>query len=100
MGTGPIPSSKAALDRAGWKVGDLDLVESNEAFAAGFPFTAAGWKLAVHAPAFKYYSPMSAGSWGLVVFGVCSFASFLSAVWPNRWPGRWLREAKPLGGQP
>jgi len=34
MGTGPIPSSKAALERAGWKVSDLDLVESNEAFAA------------------------------------------------------------------
>ncbi len=34
MGTGPIPASKAALDRAGWKVGDLDLVEANEAFAA------------------------------------------------------------------
>ncbi|QGZ94367.1 acetyl-CoA C-acetyltransferase [Terricaulis silvestris] len=34
MGTGPIPSSKAALERAGWKVGELDLVESNEAFAA------------------------------------------------------------------
>jgi len=34
MGTGPIPSSQAALERAGWKVSDLDLVESNEAFAA------------------------------------------------------------------
>src|SRR5262245_5164479 len=34
MGAGPIPSSKAALERAGWKIGDLDLVESNEAFAA------------------------------------------------------------------
>ncbi|MGE3930962.1 MAG: acetyl-CoA C-acetyltransferase [Hyphomonadaceae bacterium] len=34
MGTGPIPSSQAALERAGWKVADLDLVESNEAFAA------------------------------------------------------------------
>jgi acetyl-CoA C-acetyltransferase len=34
MGTGPIPASKAALERAGWKVGDLDLVEANEAFAA------------------------------------------------------------------
>ena len=34
MGTGPIPASKKALDRAGWTVGDLDLVESNEAFAA------------------------------------------------------------------
>ena len=34
MGAGPIPSSKAALERAGWKVSDLDLVEANEAFAA------------------------------------------------------------------
>ncbi len=34
MGTGPIPSSRKALDRAGWKVGDVDLIEANEAFAA------------------------------------------------------------------
>jgi len=34
MGTGPIPSSRKALARAGWKIGDLDLIESNEAFAA------------------------------------------------------------------
>jgi acetyl-CoA C-acetyltransferase len=34
MGTGPIPASKAALEKAGWRVGDLDLVEANEAFAA------------------------------------------------------------------
>ena len=34
MGTGPIPSSRKALQRAGWKVQDLDLVEANEAFAA------------------------------------------------------------------
>ncbi len=34
MGTGPIPASKRALERAGWKPGDLDLVEANEAFAA------------------------------------------------------------------
>jgi acetyl-CoA C-acetyltransferase len=34
MGTGPIPASKLALQKAGWKVGDLDLVEANEAFAA------------------------------------------------------------------
>ena len=34
MGTGPIPSSKLALERAGWKVDDLDLIEANEAFAA------------------------------------------------------------------
>ncbi|MBK8456505.1 MAG: acetyl-CoA C-acetyltransferase [Phyllobacteriaceae bacterium] len=34
MGTGPIPSSRKALSKAGWKVDDLDLVEANEAFAA------------------------------------------------------------------
>ena len=34
MGTGPIPASRAALKRAGWKTDDLDLVEANEAFAA------------------------------------------------------------------
>lgn len=34
MGTGPIPASQKALAKAGWSVGDLDLVESNEAFAA------------------------------------------------------------------
>jgi acetyl-CoA C-acetyltransferase len=34
MGTGPIPASRKALERAGWKVGDLDLIEANEAFAA------------------------------------------------------------------
>ncbi len=34
MGTGPIPASRAALSKAGWKTDDLDLVEANEAFAA------------------------------------------------------------------
>jgi acetyl-CoA C-acetyltransferase len=34
MGTGPIPASRKALEKAGWSVADLDLVESNEAFAA------------------------------------------------------------------
>ncbi|MCQ0990565.1 acetyl-CoA C-acetyltransferase [Jiella marina] len=34
MGTGPIPASKKALEKAGWSVDDLDLVEANEAFAA------------------------------------------------------------------
>jgi formate-dependent nitrite reductase membrane component NrfD len=65
------------------------------AFAEGFPFTAAGWGLAVQAPALKYWSPMSAGSWGLSVFGACAFASFLTAVWPNRWIGRWLQRRWP-----
>ncbi|MFO1049307.1 MAG: acetyl-CoA C-acetyltransferase [Geminicoccaceae bacterium] len=34
MGTGPIPASRKALEKAGWKVEDLDVIEANEAFAA------------------------------------------------------------------
>ena len=34
MGIGPVPASQKALEKAGWKVGDLDLIEANEAFAA------------------------------------------------------------------
>jgi len=34
MGSGPIPASKKALKKAGWKISDLDLIETNEAFAA------------------------------------------------------------------
>ena len=34
MGSGPIPASKKALEKAGWKISDLDLIECNEAFAA------------------------------------------------------------------
>ena len=34
MGSGPIPASRAALEKAGWTVDDLDLIEANEAFAA------------------------------------------------------------------
>jgi formate-dependent nitrite reductase membrane component NrfD len=61
------------------------------AFAAGFPFSAEGWRRAVHAPIFKYWSPMSVGSWVLTLFGICSFVSFLIALWPERWPARWFR---------
>ncbi|WP_135080667.1 acetyl-CoA C-acetyltransferase [Terasakiella sp. SH-1] len=34
MGTGPVPAVKKALDKAGWDIADIDLVEANEAFAA------------------------------------------------------------------
>jgi acetyl-CoA C-acetyltransferase len=34
MGSGPIPASRKALEKAGWSVKDLDLIEANEAFAA------------------------------------------------------------------
>jgi len=34
MGIGPVPASRRALEKAGWNIGDLDLIEANEAFAA------------------------------------------------------------------
>ena len=34
MGTGPIPATRRALEKAGWAIDDLDLIEANEAFAA------------------------------------------------------------------
>jgi acetyl-CoA C-acetyltransferase len=34
MGSGPIPASRKALEKAGWRADDLDLIEANEAFAA------------------------------------------------------------------
>lgn len=34
MGTGPVPATRRCLEKAGWMVGDLDLIEANEAFAA------------------------------------------------------------------
>jgi acetyl-CoA C-acetyltransferase len=34
MGTGPIPATRRALEKAGWSVKDVELVEANEAFAA------------------------------------------------------------------
>jgi len=61
----------------------------------GFPFSSEGWRLAAQAPAFKYWSPMSIGSWVLGLFGVCTFASFLAATWPKRWPGRWVTRTWP-----
>jgi acetyl-CoA C-acetyltransferase len=34
MGIGPVPATRRALQKAGWSIGDLDLIEANEAFAA------------------------------------------------------------------
>jgi formate-dependent nitrite reductase membrane component NrfD len=61
------------------------------AFAAGFPFTGPGWELAVRAPILKFWSPMSAGSSALAVFGACSFVSFAAEVWGDVRGLRWLR---------
>src|SRR5581483_3592751 len=71
---------------------------TRQAFAEGFPFTAAAWRWAADALLLKPWSPMSAGSWGLAVFGACAAVSFLVAVRPDwravRWVNRpWLMHA-------
>jgi formate-dependent nitrite reductase membrane component NrfD len=68
---------------------------AERAFAEGFPTSAAGWGTMAHALAFKYWSPMSVGSWGLTVFGACAFVSFVGAMWPDRWFASWLRRSAP-----
>jgi formate-dependent nitrite reductase membrane component NrfD len=63
----------------------------HEAIAKGWPWTSAGWNEAAHAPLLKFWSPMSAGSWALTLFGACSFLSFLGSLWPEGRLARWLR---------
>src|SRR5262249_6392848 len=70
---------------------------AKQAFAEGFPFSAAGWRLALRTPLLKTWSPMSLGSWVLSVFAFCAFASFLTAARPHwrvsRWfDRRWVRQ--------
>ncbi len=51
------------------------------AFAEGWPL--GGWGTMRHAFLYKYWSPMSVGSWALALFGLCSFLSFLGSLWPG-----------------
>lgn len=73
------------------------------AFAEGWPASRAGWGHMSHALMFKYWSPMSVGAWALMLFGLCSFLSFLGSLWPGgrlerlfRWS--WLGRALQAGG--
>ncbi len=51
-----------------------------EALAQGWPRTSASWQTISHAFLFKYWSPMSAGVWALLIFGLCSSLSFLGSL--------------------
>src|SRR5262249_14887224 len=53
-----------------------------------WPMSGSSWSTMRHAFMFKYWSPMSVGSWGLTVFGFCSFLSFIGSLWPERFLGR------------
>jgi formate-dependent nitrite reductase membrane component NrfD len=61
------------------------------AWNAGFPWTSEGWALAVQTPILKWWSPMSAGSVMLGLFGACSAVSFASEVFGGVRGFRWLR---------
>jgi formate-dependent nitrite reductase membrane component NrfD len=53
-----------------------------EALAQGWPGSAESWRTMSHAFMWKYWSPMSLGAWALMIFGACSFLSFLGSLWP------------------
>jgi formate-dependent nitrite reductase membrane component NrfD len=63
-----------------------------QALAAGWPTSGEGWRLMAGSFLLKPWSPMSAGSWGLTVFGFCAALSFVGALWPATRLGRWLNE--------
>jgi formate-dependent nitrite reductase membrane component NrfD len=67
----------------------------HEALDQGWPFSGAAWSTMAEAPLLKRWSPMSVGSWALVVFGVCSALSFLGSLWPEGRAARWLRYSLP-----
>jgi formate-dependent nitrite reductase membrane component NrfD len=54
----------------------------HEAISEGWPWSGESWALMVQAPLIKYWSPMSVGSWALLIFGICSFLSVLGSLWP------------------
>jgi formate-dependent nitrite reductase membrane component NrfD len=51
----------------------------HEALNQGWPWTGAAWRTMLHAPHMKYWSPMSVGSWALLLFGLCSALSVLGS---------------------
>jgi formate-dependent nitrite reductase membrane component NrfD len=59
----------------------------NQAIEQGWPTTGEGWQTMTRAPILKYWSPMSAGSWALSLFGLCSALSLLGSLWRD---GSWL----------
>jgi formate-dependent nitrite reductase membrane component NrfD len=54
-----------------------------EALRQGWPWTGRGWGWMAGAPLLKTWSPMSVGSWALLLFGLCSGLSLLGSLWPD-----------------
>jgi formate-dependent nitrite reductase membrane component NrfD len=65
----------------------------HDALTKGWPMSAEGWSEMASAPILKYWSPMSVGSWALMLFGLCSTLSLLGSLWPNGRLERWFRRS-------
>jgi formate-dependent nitrite reductase membrane component NrfD len=65
----------------------------HEALDEGWPWTVDSWSIMIQAPHLKYWSPMSIGSWALLLFGVCSFLSLLGSLWREGRLARLLRRS-------
>jgi formate-dependent nitrite reductase membrane component NrfD len=63
----------------------------HQALDEGWP--AGGWNTMLQAPLLKRWSPMSVGSWALMIFGVCSGLSFLGSIWSEGRLSRILRHS-------
>lgn len=63
----------------------------DEALSQGWPW--GGWGTMLRAPLLKTWSPMSVGSWALMVFGFCSGLSFLGSLWEGGRLARWFRRS-------
>jgi formate-dependent nitrite reductase membrane component NrfD len=57
----------------------------------GWPMTGESWTGMMRAPLLKRWSPMSVGSWALLIFGGCAGLSFLGSIWPQGRLHRWFR---------
>src|SRR5437588_6967199 len=64
-----------------------------QARAEGWPGAGGSWKTFAGAFLFKYWSPMSLGSWALTSFGACSALAFLGSLWADGRLSRWLRRS-------
>jgi formate-dependent nitrite reductase membrane component NrfD len=69
-----------------------------ESLRQQWPWTGRSWSWMARAPLLKYWSPMSVGSWALLIFGFCSALSFAASVWPEGRLAHLLR--RPWLGRP
>jgi formate-dependent nitrite reductase membrane component NrfD len=63
----------------------------DQALAQGWPWAGRAWRTMLGSLLLKPWSPMSIGAWALLLFGVCSFLSFLGSIWPEGRLAGWLR---------